>query len=142
MRAGGKSEEVVEAAAIAAWKFVAGEPLSKHAVATRLDGKSLVVAVSDAIWQRQLESMKRPLVLRLNVILGQPLVKRLDFFINAAHAGRRVETASTRSSQIELDATDVSPELWSAANAIRDKRLRKTFLAAAASRLRQKESNV
>ena len=142
MRAGGKSEEVVEAAAIAAWKFVAGEALSKHAVATKLNGKTLVVAVSDAIWQKQLEAMKRPLVLRLNVILGQPLVKWLDFHINAAAAGCRVEDASNRSCQIEVDANDVSLELWSAANAIRDKRLRKTFLAALASRLRQKESNV
>jgi hypothetical protein len=100
------------------------------------------VAVSDAIWQSQLESMKRSLVLRLNVILGKPLVKRLDFHIDAASAGRRVEAASNRSSQCEINANDVSLELWSAANAIRDKRLRKTFLAAAASRLRQNESNV
>lgn len=142
LRAGGKSEEVVEAAVIAAWKFVAGEALSKHAVAAKLNGKTLVVAVSDAIWQRQLEAMNRPLVLRLNVILGQPLVKRLDFHINAASAGCRVENVSNRSCQTDVDANEVSLEVWSAANAIRDKRLRKTFLAAAASRLRQNESNV
>lgn len=141
VRASGKSAEVVEASAVAAWKFVAGEALSKHAVATKLNGKTLFVTVSDAIWQRQLESMKRSLVLRLNAILGQPLVKWLEFHIDTTSAGYPVESASTRSNQIKIDENDVSLELWSAANAIEDKRLRKIFLAAAASRLRHHEGN-
>lgn len=79
LRAGGYSPEVVEAAAIAAWKHVAGEPLNKHAVALTLNGKTLVVAVSDTVWQKQLEPMRRALVQRINGILGQPLVGRLEF---------------------------------------------------------------
>ena len=51
LRAGGYSTEVVEAAAIAAWKHLAGENLSHQAVATKLNGKILVIAVADANWQ-------------------------------------------------------------------------------------------
>lgn len=143
LRAAGNSAEVVEAAAIAAWKYVAGESLSKHAVALRLDARTLVVAVSDAIWQKQLELMRRSLVPRLNSILGQRLVSRLEFSIDSKSVGgRTVEDASSTRKQNKLTENEVSFELWSAANAIQDKGLRRVFLAAAASRLRQHEHNL
>lgn len=84
LRAGGNSEEVAEAAAVAAWKHVAGTALSRQAVATKLSTGTLVVAVSDSIWQKQLESMRAPLRQRLNGLLGQVLVKRLEFRIDPA----------------------------------------------------------
>jgi len=46
LRAGGYSTEVVEAAAIAAWKHLAGDNLSNQAVATKLTGKTLVIAIA------------------------------------------------------------------------------------------------
>jgi hypothetical protein len=139
LRAGANSAEVVEAAAISAWKYVAGEPLSKHAVATKLTARTLAVLVSDAIWQKQLESMRRSLVFRLNAVLGQPLVSRLEFRIDAGSVCWAVDNASTRAKPNESSENGVSLELYTAANAIRDKRLRKIFLAAAASRLRHTE---
>jgi len=84
LRAGGDSEEVAEAAAVAAWKHVAGTALSRQAVATKLTDGALVVAVSDTIWQKQLESMRAPLRQRLNGLLGQQLIKRLEFRIDPA----------------------------------------------------------
>jgi len=82
LRAAGDSEEVAEAAAVAAWKHVAGTALSRQAIATTLTDGTMVVVVSDTIWQKQLESMRAPLRQRLNGVLGQPLVKRLEFRID------------------------------------------------------------
>jgi predicted nucleic acid-binding Zn ribbon protein len=82
LRAAGESQEVVEAAAFAAWKHAAGDGLRNHAVPETLQGKTLVVAVADAIWQKQLGAMKDQLVFRINTLLGQPLVNHIELRIN------------------------------------------------------------
>jgi hypothetical protein len=135
LRAGGHSAEVVEAAAIAAWKHAAGEPLGNHAVAIKLEEKTLVIGVSDVLWQKQLESIRGQLLFRLNSILGKKLVSRLEFRIDTASVPR---TATNRRAPSEPDENEVSIELWSAANAIKDKQLRKAFLDAATTSLRRK----
>ena len=74
LRAAGEAEEVAEAAALAAWRRVAGESLRGCAVPFRLYRKTLGVAVPDTTWQKQLEAMSGQLLFRLNSILGQALV--------------------------------------------------------------------
>jgi hypothetical protein len=138
LRAGGYSTEVVEAAAIAAWKHLAGDNLSNQAVATKLAGKTLVIAIADAIWQKQLESIAGQLLFRLNSALGQPLISRLEFYIDPEFAARSCQPSVTREAPATAE-NEVSLELWSAANAIQDKQLRKVFLAAATSNLRRRE---
>jgi hypothetical protein len=81
LRAAGDSSEVSEAAAIAAWKYSAGEGLRQHAIATKLDGNTLVIEVRDAIWQNQLATMKRHLISRVNSTLGQSLVINIELRI-------------------------------------------------------------
>jgi len=136
LRAGGNSREVLEAAAIAAWKHVAGEKLSSQAVATHLDDKTLVIAVSDIIWQKQLESMAAQLLFRLNSTLGQPIVGRLLFCIDPSLPARAF-TPSPGAEVREVTKEEVSLELWSAASAIQDKRLRSIFLVAATKSIRR-----
>ena len=58
LRASGNAAEVAEAAAIAAWKHAAGDGLKEHAVPLRLEGRTLIIAVADRIWQKQLTSMR------------------------------------------------------------------------------------
>lgn len=138
LRAGGDSDEVIEAAAIAAWKYIAGTQLSQQAVGGRVSGKTLFIAVADAIWKKQLESMAGQLLFRLNSVLGQPVISRLEFWIDPS-----IEQVATRDqirdSEIENTANDVSLELWQAANAIHDKQLRQVFLKAAGRNMRGKE---
>jgi predicted nucleic acid-binding Zn ribbon protein len=135
LRAAGNSAEVAEAAAIAAWKHAAGDGLKEHAVASKLENRTLTIAVADRIWQKQLTSMRGQLLFRINSILGQPLVSVLDFVIDPKLAKPRVE---------QLDQLDERPdnevplELWSAANAIHDKELRKSFLKTALLALKRK----
>src|ERR687889_2581987 len=88
LRAAGESEEVFEAAACAAWRRVAGEGVRGLAVPFRLYRKTLVVAVADATWQKQLEAISPQLIFRLNSLLGQAIVTYLEFRIDPQTVGR------------------------------------------------------
>src|SRR5262245_5566233 len=134
LRAAGNSAEVAEAAAMAAWKHAAGDGLKEHAVPLRLENCTLTVAVADPIWQQQLNSMRGQLLFRVNSILGQPLVSALDFVIDPKLVKPRVE----QQKQDELLDNEVPLELWSAANAIHDAELRKSFLKTALLALKRK----
>lgn len=133
LQAAGDSPEVAEAACMAAWKHAAGDGLRDHAVPLRLNRKTLVVAVADATWQKQLQSLSGQLLFRLNSILGQPLVTFVDFRVDPnAVANARGPQYANRTSR-ELDPATVSVELITAAAEIKDKDLRRAFLGAAMS---------
>ena len=135
LRAAGDSAEVAEAAAIAAWKHAAGDGLKEQAVPLKLENRTLVIAVADPIWRRQLTSMRGQMLFRVNSILGQPVVSALDFVIDPKLAKSRVEQAEQQDEPLD---NEVPLELWSAANAIHDKELRKIFLKTALLSLKRK----
>ena len=134
LRAAGDSTEVAEAAAIAAWKHAAGDGLKEHAVPLKLEQRTLRVAVVDAIWQKQLHSMRGQLLFRVNSILGQPVVSAIEFEIDS----KLFKTRSEQPPPEEPLDNEVPLELWSAANAIHDKELRKSFLKTAMTALRRR----
>ena len=136
LRASGNSAEVAEAAAIAAWKHAAGDGLKEHAVALKLENRTLTVAVADPIWQKQLTAMRGQLLYRVNTILGQPLVSAFNFVIDRERVKPRVEQPEHDE---ELLDNEVPLELWSAANTIHDKELRKNFLKTALLSLKRKK---
>ena len=135
LRAAGNSAEVAEAAAIAAWKHAAGDGLKEHAVALKLENRTLTVAVADPIWQKQLNSMRGQLLFRVNTILGQPLVSAFNFVIDPERARPRLEQPEQDDDPLD---NEVPLELWSAANTIHDKELRKSFLKTALLSLKRK----
>jgi hypothetical protein len=135
LRAAGDSEEVAEAAAIAAWKHAAGDGLKGHAVPVKLENRTLTVAVADAIWQKQLNLMRGQLLFRVNTILGQPLVSTIEFVIDSKLAHAQAEQEKPEEEPLD---NEVPLELWSAANAIHDKELRKSFLKTALLSLKRK----
>ena len=128
LRAAGDSAEVAEAAALAAWKHAAGDGLREHAVPLKLEDRRLTVAVADPIWQKQLTAMRGQLLFRINSILGQSVVSALDFVIDASRVSPRIEQPEADKEPLD---NEVPIELWSAANAIHDKELRKSFLKTA-----------
>ena len=79
LQAAGEAPEVVEAACIAAFKHAAGEGLRDHALPLNLNNDTLVIAVADSTWQRQLQSLSGQLLFRINSMLGKPIVKHLEF---------------------------------------------------------------
>ena len=135
LRAAGDSAEVAEAAAIAAWKHAAGNGLKEHAVPLKLEDRTLTIAVADAIWQKQLHSMRGQLLFRVNSILGKPLVSTLDFVVDPKLVKPTAEQPTQREKVLD---NEVPLELWSAASAIQDKELRKKFLQTALLSLRHK----
>ena len=137
LQAAGDSEDVAEAAAMAVWKHVAGEGLRPHAAPFRLRNKTLIVAVADSIWQKQLESMAGQLIFRLNSLLGQAVVTFIDFRIDPETLlAARVQEPGVE--QIEPSGAKPIPiELASAAASIHDQELRRAFLGAASSCIRR-----
>ena len=133
LRAHQDSPELQEAAALAAWKHAIGEGLRPHTTAKKLEGKTLVIAVRDAIWQNQLNSMRSHLIFRVNSILGQPLLNNIELIIDP----KSLPLAST--AKVETVDNEVPIELWSAASSIDDRQLRQKFLRAATAALKRKE---
>jgi len=142
LRAAGDSEEVLEAAAFAAWRRAAGEALRGCAVPFRLYGKRLTVCVPDVTWRRQLEGVSPQLIFRVNSLLGQALVTFIEFRVDPQTVGE--ERARQRQShyerlECEERALERAHELDDAASAIQDEELRRRFLVAAGSCMNREE---
>jgi len=135
LRAVGSSQEVAEAAALAAWRHGVGAGLQNHAVAIKLDANILIVEVRDSIWQKQLTTMKEQLLFRVNSVLGQPIVKDIELRVNPKAA---IVTQQQKSEPVNEADNQVPFDLLSAASAIQDKELRQKFLRAAMATLKRK----
>jgi hypothetical protein len=135
LRASGNAEEVAQAAAIAAWKHAAGDGLKDHAVPVKLENRTLTVAVADTIWQKQLHAMRGQMMFRVNSILGRPIVSAIEFVVDPKVAKARAEVPKPPGEPLD---NEVPLEIWSAANAIHDKELRKSFLKTAMAALKRK----
>lgn len=137
LEAAGDAPEVVEAACLAAWKHAAGDGLRDHAPPIAMRGTTLLVAVADAMWQKQLQALSGQLLFRLNSFLGQPLVSFVEYRVDpnvVANASR-----GPQRSKRELDPSTISEELITAAAEIKDKDLRRAFLGAATTCLNKIE---
>lgn len=136
IRAAGDDPQVVEAAAMAAWKNTAGDGLRNHAQPIALSGQTMIVAVRDAAWQKQLGFLKKELLFRINNLLGKPLVTDIELRIDSSLKPHRVNAPSNIDA---LTESDVSPELLLAARAIEDEQLSQKFLRAAVTTLKMRE---
>lgn len=110
-----------------AWARAAGPGLRSHAVPLRLEGRSLIVAVADGIWQKQLEHMSAELIYRTNKLLGQSVVGTVVFQID-----RSLTIANEEHSRQSRESQAPAPEeLLFAARGISDEELRARFIRAA-----------
>ena len=143
LRVTGETEEVLEVAALIAWRRVAGEGLRNQAVPFRLYRKTLVVAVTDATWQKQLEAMSGQLLFRLNSLLGQAVVTFIEFRVDpkTVHAERAAvkAQAANRVEQEQRALRSADGQIALAADAIHDEDLRRRFLLAAGSCIDRRE---
>jgi len=135
LKASSASEEVAEAACLAAWKHAVGEGLSSHAIPVQLQNQTLVVVVADEVWKKQLEQLRGQLSSRLNSVLGQTLVKSIELRVDP----KRIEQARTPPAGSNNNDYQVPAELLTAAAAIADVDLRRAFLGAATSCVRRLE---
>jgi hypothetical protein len=129
----GDNEEVREQAAFAAWRTVAGSKLAYSCVPFRLYQKQLVIAVSDKIWQKQMQSLAGEFLFRLNRVLGAPLVTFIEFRIDQQHV---LNSRCQEEKEVEFQHTaELTDELRAAAEKIHDEALREQFLRTAAKYL-------
>jgi hypothetical protein len=144
LRAAGDSEELRQAAAKAAWKRAAGDGMRGNAVPVRLYQKTLIVAVYDAGWQKQLEEIAGQLLFRLNSLLGRAVVSYIEFRIDRKTV--ELERQVLRSRAVERDEQErralkrADGGLLTAAKGIKDRELRRRFLVAAGSCLERLET--
>ena len=138
LSAAGPSPEVAEAACFAAWKHAVGNALVAHAVPLKLDNQTLIVAVADDMWQRQLEQIRPQLFFRLNTVLGRSLVKLIELRVDPLALPKKRMPQQTPSQQPE---SAVPFELRAAASEIQDADLRRAFLGAATSCINRLENN-
>ena len=138
------AEMVREAVVFAAWRRIAGEGLSEHAVPLRLENGRLFVAVSNLMWQRQLKDLCGQMVFKLNAALGSPTVNFIELQIDEeAVRARRSEGSMPNEDEFRREAEkETSGDLARAAESIADEELRRQFLLAAGNCLVRKRTRL
>ena len=128
-----------EVAVKLAWARVAGAGLRRQTTLVRLEEGTLIVAVLDAIWQKQLQQMSPELIFRLNKLVSEPIVRQIEFRIDPVMASQsqRAETAKPAE-----PPAPVPTELLFAANTIADENLRARFVRAAGNCIARRESHL
>jgi hypothetical protein len=129
----GNNRDLSEAAAIIAWKRVAGEGLARHAKPTILRDTTLTVEVADEVWKKQLQRMSAELTSRINKLLRQEVVTAIEFRINARAMNSRPGAAS-------LSPPHPPSNVMASAAEIEDPELRERFIRAAANCISRREA--
>ena len=137
LRASGGNPEL---AVKLAWSRAAGVGLKPHAIPTQFDGRTLSVAVADAIWQRQLQHMSSELIFRTNNVLGQAIVESLNFHVDPATVAQMRGSIGQRKEKDERRAPAPS-ELLFAAGSIADEDLRARFIRAAENCIARRDAH-
>lgn len=128
------SDEVRDAFIFAAWRNIAGEQVFDRTAPLMVEGKRLVIAVSDKTWKRNLETLGSQLVFKLNAALGKSLVDFIEFRVSAA------DIVPPPGKSEEADEELPAPmEIAVSARSIRNEELRETVLKAAANCLSRRK---
>jgi len=135
-------EVVREAVVFAAWRRIAGESLTAHAVPIALENGKLKIAVSNLNWQRNLKDHCGQMLFKLNAALGSPIVTYIELQIDEQAVLRNRTGPLPQDDAFRAAAeNEISSELTRAAASIEDEELRRQFLLAAGSCLvRRKRS--
>jgi len=141
LQATGTNPEMVEIAARIAWTRAAGEGLRLHAVPFHLYRNTLVVAVDDAMWQKQLRTMSAELIFRINQMLGRSVVDFIEFRIDPATVAKAKAEAWAAKSPAPDKRIPIPAEVVSAAGSIADPDLRQRFVRAAENCITRREIN-
>lgn len=128
LRRAADSDEAREQAVFAAWLIAVGSPIRRVTTPVRLERKTLIVAVPDANWRTQLNSMRGQALFKLNSVLGAPLVTGIQYVVNPNLIVREPETAR----EVKFTAPERQAEpLREQADRIPDPLIRDTFLRVA-----------
>jgi hypothetical protein len=122
------SDEAREQAVFAAWVVVVGGPVRKVTSPVRLERKTLIVAVQDVTWRKQLMSMRGQVLFKLNSVLGSPVITAIDYVVNPS----LVVSIDEPTHEVKFNAPEKQvAELREQADRIPDPEIRRAFLNAA-----------
>ena len=121
-----------------AWDRAAGGGLRRNTNPIRFAGSRLTVSVADALWQRQLESMRAELIFRMNKLLGGTTVNEIVFRIAPSDLPER--QSPVVDSTEKKRQTTLPTELLFAAASIGDEDLRARFLRAADNLIERRDA--
>ena len=134
LRANGANAEL---AVKLAWSKAAGAGLRRSTIPVRLVAKTLVVAVADPIWQKQLQHMSAELIFRINNLLQGNLIDAIEFRVDA---GALKSNHPTKSASEEPKNQPPPTELLFAASSIADEELRARFVRAAQNCIERRDA--
>jgi predicted nucleic acid-binding Zn ribbon protein len=96
-----------EEIACAVWRRAVGETIARHTSRLKLVRNNLVVEVEDAIWQRQLHSLSRQIIARIQKLSGSDAVQDIEFRIGIPRREpQRAESPGTTVPAEECDEAD------------------------------------
>ena len=136
LRANGANAEL---AVKIGWSKAAGAGLRRHTIPIRLVSKTLIVAVADPIWQKQLQHMSAELIFRINNLLQGKLIEAIEFRVDpgALKPHHLTHTASVKERKNQPAPT----ELLFAASSIADEELRARFVRAAQNCIERRDAH-
>lgn len=83
-----------EAQARSAWKRAIGPRLEAHARFRGLVRQRLVIEVDDKVWQSQLYSLQKPILAKLERILGRQVATQIEFQLAIPRMGPQAESGA------------------------------------------------
>jgi predicted nucleic acid-binding Zn ribbon protein len=88
---------------VAAWPNAVGKKIASHTRAAGLVRARLVIEVEDAIWQRQLFTLRGQILAKLEQVAGRPIATEIEFRVTIP---RRVPQREETSARLPLDEAD------------------------------------
>ena len=134
------NEELLETTVKIAWTQVAGPGLRQQVVPFRLYRKTLIVAVADAIWRKQLHQMSGEYVARINRLLGSEIINSIEFRIDLITVKPLGTVPGPEEKNSSLQA--IPSEIVNAAGSIKDFELRQRFLRAAGNCVTRRDTQI
>ena len=120
----------------AAWPDAVGREIARRTEILAIRGRTLLVRVPDAGWQRVLHRMERDIVGRLRQLAGELAPVGLGFSL-----GPLVDTEEVPPAAARREPRPAPAEVEAAAGAIDDPELRERFVRAAALYLQGKRNH-
>jgi len=81
---------------VAAWPNAVGKKIASHTRAVNLVRSRLVVDVEDAVWQRQLFTLRGQILAKLEQVAGRPIAGEIEFRIAIPRREPQREELSAR----------------------------------------------
>jgi predicted nucleic acid-binding Zn ribbon protein len=103
----------------AVWPAAVGKLIASHTSRLTLVRNTLVVEVEDAIWQKQLFTLRRQILDRLRYVIGDDLVKDVEFRIVIQK--RQPQRSESR------ESPSIAAESYDEAESIQDPVLKKVY---------------